>query len=251
MKNNMNRRTALVTGSSSGIGRAVALKLAHEGFNMVINHVSESTKVAAEEVAKECRELGVEAIIQQCDVTSFEQTELMVKNVIKEFGTIDVLVNNAGVERDNLMLRMDEKSFDFVVDVNLKGTWNMMKQCTRQMLKQRYGRIINISSVIGIMGNAGQVNYAASKAGVIGMTKSMAKELSSRGITTNAVAPGFIKTPMTDELTQEQKDAIIAQIPSGQLGEPEDVANAVAFLASDEAKYINGHVLTVSGGLAM
>ena len=248
----LTNKTALVTGGSQGIGKAVCLKLAQLGANIAINYIDfGNNKTIAEETQKEIEALGVKAMIVSADVSSFEDTENMFAEVMKEFGRIDILVNNAGITKDNLMMRMKEADFDAVINVNLKGTWNCMKHVTRIMMKQKYGKIISMASVVGVMGNAGQVNYSASKAGVIGMTMSLAKELASRGINVNAVAPGFIQTDMTAVLSDEVKADLAKNIPLGTLGTVEDVANTVAFLASDESKYITGQVIHVDGGMAM
>ncbi|MFQ6860369.1 MAG: 3-oxoacyl-[acyl-carrier-protein] reductase [Beduini sp.] len=248
----LTNKIALVTGGSQGIGKAVCLKLAQLGANIAINYIDfGNNKAIAKETQKEIEALGVKAMIVSADVSSFEDTEAMFAEVMKEFGRIDILVNNAGITKDNLMMRMKEADFDAVINVNLKGTWNCMKHVTRIMMKQKYGKIISMASVVGVMGNAGQVNYSASKAGVIGMTMSLARELASRGINVNAVAPGFIQTDMTAVLSDEVKADLAKNIPLGTLGTVEDVANTVAFLASDESKYITGQVIHVDGGMAM
>jgi 3-oxoacyl-[acyl-carrier protein] reductase len=242
-------KCAIVTGASKGIGKAIALKLASLGANIVINYrssESEALKLKEEIISK-----GVKCIAVQGDVSKFDDAANIVKAALDNFGAVDILVNNAGVTKDTLLLRMKEEDFNFVVDTNLKGTFNCIKQVTPLMLKQRSGRIINISSIVGLIGNAGQVNYAASKAGIIGMTKSLAKEVGSRGITVNAVAPGFIETDMTDVLSDKIKDSLLTNIPLGKLGKPEDVAKAVAFLSSDDASYITGQVINVDGGMVM
>ena len=240
---------ALVTGSSRGIGRAISLKLASEGANVVICDIV--INEAAEETVKLIEEQGVEVAAYQANVTAPEDCENLFKQAIEKFGKVDILVNNAGVTRDNLIMKMKEEEFDLVIATNLKGTYNMMKAAARPMMKARYGRIVNISSVVGIYGNAGQVNYAASKAGVIGMTKSVAKELGSRGITCNAVAPGFIETDMTKDLPEAAKEAMLRSIALGRPGQPEDVAKVVAFLASDEASYVSGQVIEVAGAMSV
>ena len=242
-------KNALVTGGSRGIGRAVCLELARLGANVAVNYAGNAQ--AAEETAAACRALGVNAFPVRADVSSAGEVEAMVKTVIETFGSLHILVNNAGITKDKLALQMKEEEFDTVVDTNLKGAFLCMKAAYRPMMKQRYGRIVNLSSVVGLRGNAGQVNYAASKAGVIGMTKSLAKELASRGVTVNAVAPGFIQTDMTAAMPESAKTATLAAIPMGQLGTAEDVARAVAFLASREAGYITGQVLAVDGGMSM
>ena len=245
-------KTALITGASQGIGACIAKTLAAEGFNIAINCYSErEVENGGEAVAAACRELGVEAECFVADVSNFEACGELVKAVKARFGSIDALVNNAGITKDGLMVRMTEAQFDAVINVNLKGSFNMLRHVGAVMMRQRSGRIVNISSVAGVYGNAGQINYSASKAGVIGMTKTVAKELGSRGVTCNAVAPGFVRTPMTDVLEDDYKAEILKQISLGRLGEPEDIANAVAFLVSDKASYITGQVLVVSGGMVM
>ena len=243
------KQTAIVTGGSRGIGRAVAVRLAKDGMNLVINYRGNSA--AAEETERLCRELGAEVLLVQGDVSRAEDCEKLAAQAKEAFGRVDVLVNNAGITRDGLLARMTEEDFRAVLDVNLVGPWNMMKAVNRIMMKQRYGRIVNLSSVVGLRGNAGQVNYAASKAGVIGMTKSLAKELAGRNITVNAVAPGFIDTDMTAALTETAKNAVLGSIPMGRMGTPENVAKAVAFLAGEDAGYITGQVLAVDGGMSM
>ena len=242
-------KTAVVTGGSRGIGRAICLKLAGQGANIVLNFAG--NEAAAEETRSQCEALGVRALAVKGDVADAEACNALIEKAVSEFGGVDILVCNAGVTRDNLLMRMSDEEFQKVIDTNLKGTFLCMKAVSRIMMKQRYGRIVNLSSVVGLRGNAGQVNYAASKAGVIGMTKSLAKELASRGVTVNAVAPGFIATDMTAAMTDAAKDATLAAIPMSRLGAPEDVARAVAFLASDEAAYITGQVLAVDGGMSM
>lgn len=243
------KQTAIVTGGSRGIGRAVAVRLAKDGMNLVINYRGNSA--AAEETERLCRELGAEVLLVQGDVSRAEDCEKLAAQAKEAFGRVDVLVNNAGITRDGLLARMREEDFRAVLDVNLVGPWNMMKAVNRIMMKQRYGRIVNLSSVTGLMGNMGQTNYAAAKAGILGMTKSYAREVASRGITVNAVAPGFIDTDMTEAMPEGAKDKIITGIPMGRTGKPEDVAEAVAFLASEQAGYITGEVLRVDGGMAM
>lgn len=243
------KQTAIVTGGSRGIGRAVAVRLAKDGMNLVINYRGNSA--AAEETERLCRELGAEVLLVQGDVSLAEDCEKLAAQAKEAFGRVDVLVNNAGITRDGLLARMTEEDFRAVLDVNLVGPWNMMKAVNRIMMKQRYGRIVNLSSVTGLMGNMGQTNYAAAKAGILGMTKSYAREVASRGITVNAVAPGFIDTDMTEAMPEGAKDKIITGIPMGRTGKPEDVAEAVAFLASEQAGYITGEVLRVDGGMAM
>lgn len=243
------KQTAIVTGGSRGIGRAVAVRLAKDGMNLVINYRGNSA--AAEETERMCRELGAEVLLVQGDVSRAEDCEKLAAQAKEAFGRVDVLVNNAGITRDGLLARMTEEDFRAVLDVNLVGPWNMMKAVNRIMVKQRYGRIVNLSSVTGLMGNMGQTNYAAAKAGILGMTKSYAREVAGRGITVNAVAPGFIDTDMTEAMPEGAKDKIITGIPMGRTGKPEDVAEAVAFLASEQAGYITGEVLRVDGGMAM
>lgn len=243
------KQTAIVTGGSRGIGRAVAVRLAKDGMNLVINYRGNSA--AAEETERLCRELGAEVLLVQGDVSRAEDCEKLAAQAKESFGRVDVLVNNAGITRDGLLARMTEEDFRAVLDVNLVGPWNMMKAVNRIMMKQRYGRIVNLSSVTGLMGNMGQTNYAAAKAGILGMTKSYAREVASRGITVNAVAPGFIDTDMTEAMPEGAKDKIVTEIPMGRTGKPEDVAEAVAFLASEQAGYITGEVLRVDGGMAM
>lgn len=242
-------KVAVVTGASRGIGKAIAKKLAERGATVIINFNGSEAK--AQEVMDEIKEMGGNAEIVQCNVADFAACEAFLKEVVDKFGRIDILVNNAGITKDGLLMRMSEEDFGKVIDTNLKGTFNCMRFVSRQMMKQKSGRIINMSSVVGVCGNAGQVNYAASKAGVIGMTKSAAKELASRGITVNAIAPGFIETDMTNVLSDKVKEESVKQIPMGCFGQAEDIAAAVAFLASDEARYITGQVLHVDGGMAM
>lgn len=242
-------KTAIVTGGSRGIGQAVCLELARGGANVAFCYAGNET--AAQETVQAIETLGSKALAVRCDVSDAAQVGALVESAVERFGRVDILVNNAGVTRDNLVMRMSEADFDAVIAANLKGTFLCMKAVSRLMLKQRYGRIVNLSSVVGLRGNAGQVNYAASKAGVVGMTKSMAKELAARGVTVNAVAPGFIETDMTAVLTDAARSAAQGSIPMGRLGAAEDVAKAVAFLAGDEAAYITGQVLAVDGGMAM
>ena len=242
-------KVAFITGATRGIGRAIALELANEGYNIALNYRTENE--ALETLKKEISELGVECYPVQGDVSKAEDSERMTKEIIEYFEQIDVLVNNAGITKDNLILRMKEEEFTDVINVNLVGTFNITKNVIKYMTKKRYGKIINISSVVGISGNAGQSNYAASKAGIIGFTKSIAKELASRNITANAVAPGFIKTDMTNVLKDEIKEAIEGTIPLKRLGTAEDVAKVVKFLASDDSNYITGQVINVDGGMLM
>ena len=246
---NFKDNTAVVTGGSRGIGRAIAIELARGGANVVLCYAG-NEQAAAETVAA-CEALGARALAVRCDVADAAQVQNLMDSAVKEFGTIHILVNNAGITRDNLLLRMTEADFDAVLDANLKGAFLCMKAVCRTMMRQRYGRIVSISSVVGLRGNAGQMNYAASKAGIIGLTKSMAKELASRGVTANAVAPGFIETDMTAALPENAKSAMLSTIPAARLGQAQDVAKAVAFLASEEAGYITGQVLAVDGGMAM
>ena len=242
-------KVALVTGASRGIGRAIALKLAADGAKVAINFAGNVAK--AEEVKAEIETLGSEAILVQGSVADFETVAEIVKKVTETFGKIDILVNNAGITRDNLLLKMSEKDFDEVIATNLKGVFNCTKAVTKLMMKQRSGRIVNMSSVVGLTGNISQANYSAAKAGIIGFTKSTAKELASRGVTVNAIAPGFISTDMTSTLTDKVKEELSKNIPLGRMGEPEDIANAVEFLVSDKAAYITGQVICVDGGMAI
>ncbi len=242
-------KVAVVTGASRGIGRAVAETLAGLGANVVVNYVGNAE--AAEETAALVRGLGVQALVIQADVADQEQVNNMMQQVLQEFGRIDILVNNAGITRDNLLPRMREQDWDAVMNTNLKGAYHCAKAALRPMLKAHWGRIINISSVVALSGNPGQSNYAAAKAGLIGFTKSLAKEFGSRNITVNAVVPGYIATDMTADLSGENKAQLLSSVPLGRLGAPEDVAKAVAFLASDWAGYITGHVIVVDGGMAM
>lgn len=246
---NVAGKTAVVTGGSRGIGRAICLELAGQGANIVLCYAGNESSAA--ETTAACEQLGVKALALRCNVTDAGEVKAMMDTALAEFGRIDILVNNAGITRDGLLMMMKEEDFDAVLDTNLKGAFLCMKAATRTMMKQRYGRIVNLSSVVGLRGNAGQVNYAASKAGVIGMTKSAAKELASRGITVNAVAPGFIDTDMTASLPENARTALLSSIPVGRLGAAEEVAKAVAFLASDDAAYVTGQVLAIDGGMSM
>ncbi len=243
------RRAALVTGGGRGIGRAICLALAAQGYDVAVNYAASSA--AAEQTAADCRAYGVQAVTLQADVTDPAACQTLVDTAAKTFGRLDVLVNNAGVTADKLILRMQEEDFDKVINANLKGAFFCCKAACKLMMRQRYGRIVNISSVVGLHGNAGQANYAASKAGLVGLTKSLAKEFAARNVTVNAVAPGFIGTDMTNAMTDAAKQAAMAGIPAGRIGAPEDVANAVAFLASENAAYITGQVLCVDGGMGM
>ncbi len=242
-------KTAIVTGGSRGIGRSICLALAKAGANVVTCYAHGAD--GANETVKLCEELGVKAMAMKADVANYEDVSAMVSKTKEEFGSIDILVNNAGITKDNLMLKMTEADFEQVIDTNLKGAFLFTKDVSKIMLKQRSGRIINISSVVGVFGNAGQVNYAASKAGLIGMTKSVAKELASRGINSNAIAPGFIETDMTAALNESVAEEMLKAIPLKRMGTGDDIANAVVFLASDYASYITGQVICVDGGMAM
>ena len=242
-------KVAVITGASRGIGKAIAIKMAEAGATVVINY--NGSRDRAEAVRKEIEEKGGKASIYQCNVSDFTACEKLIQQVVAEYGRLDILVNNAGITRDGLLMKMTEEDFDAVVDTNLKGTFNCIRFASRQMLKQRGGRIINISSVSGVMGNAGQANYSASKAGVIGLTKATARELASRHITVNAIAPGFIETEMTEVLSDNVKEEAVKQIPLGSFGKPEDIANMAVFLASERAGYITGQVINVDGGMCM
>ena len=242
-------RSAIVTGGGKGIGRAVCLALAEQGVNVAVNYAGSQS--AAEETAVLCREKGVQAMTVQADVAQADQVEALFAKATEAFGRLDILVNNAGITRDNLIVRISEEDFDAVLSTNLKGAFLCCKKAARLMMRQRWGRIVNLSSVVGLRGNAGQANYCASKAGVIGLTKSLARELSSRCVTVNAVAPGFIDTDMTRVLSEDVKNAILSQVPLGTFGQAEDVARAVAFFAAETSGYITGQVLCVDGGMAM
>lgn len=242
-------KVALVTGASRGIGREIALTLAGYGADVIVNYNGSADKAAA--VTAEIEAMGRKAVAVQCSVADYEACGKMITDLLAMFGHIDILVNNAGITKDNLMIKMSEADFDAVIDTNLKGTFNTIKHMYRVFIKQRQGRIINLSSVSGVLGNAGQANYAASKAGVIGLTKSMARELASRNITVNAVAPGYVDTDMTQAMNDGAKEAAISRIPLKRVGQPKDIAEAVAFLASDRASYITGQVICVDGGMAI
>ena len=245
----LNPQIAIVTGASRGIGREIALSLAEAGANVVINYAG--NKALAEEVAEKARESGAKALVVQADVSKSDQVESLIAATIAEFGRIDILVNNAGITKDNLIMRMKEEDWDDVINTNLKSAFLLSKGVSRIMMKQRSGRIINISSVVGILGNAGQANYVAAKSGMIGLTKTLARELATRGITVNAVAPGFIETDMTATLSEDIRAELLKQIPLARLGSPKDVANVVKFLASESAGYLTGQVLHVDGGMVM
>lgn len=242
-------KNALVTGASRGIGRSIALALAEAGANVAVNYAG--SQAAAEEVAEAIRAKGVKSMTVQANVGVMDEAEQMVKATIEAWGNVDILVNNAGITRDNLIMRMKEEEFDQVIETNLKGVFNCLKAVTRPMMKQRSGKIINISSVVGVLGNAGQANYVAAKAGVIGLTKASARELASRGIAVNCVAPGFIETDMTKELSQELVDGMLSGIPLARLGQPDEIAGVVTFLASDASSYMTGQTLHVDGGMYM
>jgi 3-oxoacyl-[acyl-carrier protein] reductase len=242
-------KNAIVTGASRGIGREIALELARQGANVAVNYAGSEQRAA--EVVNEIKALGREAFAVQADVSDGDSVTAMMKQVVDQFGSLDILVNNAGITRDNLLMRMKEDDWDAVINTNLKGVFLCTKAVTRQMMKQRNGRIVNISSIVGVSGNPGQANYVAAKAGVIGLTKTSAKELASRGITVNAVAPGFITTDMTDKLTEDLKSEMLKQIPLARLGDPQDIAKVVVFLASEDSRYMTGQTLHVDGGMVM
>ena len=245
----MKDRVAIVTGGSRGIGRAIATELAEEGAKVVINYAGNDK--AAEETAELCRSYGAEVLLVKGNVASAEDCERVVKETVNTFGRVDILVNNAGIIKDNLLMRMDDEDFDKVININLKGTYLMMKAVSRIMMKQRYGRIVNMASVSGIMGNIGQINYSASKGGVISMTKTFAREIATKGVTVNAVAPGFIATDMPASMGEGVLDEMKKSIPVKRVGKPEDIANAVKFFASESSEYITGQVLCVDGGMCM
>src|SRR5690625_3287156 len=242
-------KNVLVTGASRGIGRAIAIELASKGANVAVNYAGNEEK--ATQVVKELEQLGVKSFKVQADVSDELSVKAMINEVIETFGSIDILVNNAGITKDNLLIRMKEEDFDQVINTNLKGAFLCTKAVARQMMRQKSGKIINVASVVGVSGNPGQANYVAAKAGVIGLTKSTAKELASRNILVNAVAPGFITTDMTDALTDEQKEAMLEMIPLARFGEPEDVAKVVRFLASEDAAYLTGQTINIDGGMVM
>ena len=245
----LSERVAIVTGGGRGIGRAIALKLAEVGATVVVNDVGDSAP--AEGVAGEIRQMGRESLVVLADVSQSPEVAGLVDNTVEEYGKVDILVNNAGITRDQLIIRMSDDEWDKVLGINLKGVFLCSKAVLRPMMRQRWGRIINISSIVGLIGNAGQANYASAKAGIIGLTRTIAKEVASRGITANAIAPGFIDTAMTQQLPEERKQELMNQVPLGYLGTPRDVAEVVAFLASEEARYITGQVLTVDGGISL
>jgi len=245
----LSERVAIVTGGGRGIGRAIALKLAEVGATVVINDVGDSKP--AEGVAEEIREMGRESLVVLADVSQSTEVASLVNDTVEKYGKIDILVNNAGITRDQLIMRMSDDEWDKVLGINLKGVFVCSKAVLRPMMKQRWGRIISISSIVGLIGNPGQANYASAKAGIIGLTRTIAKEVASRGITANAIAPGFIDTPMTQQLPEERKQELMNQVPLGFLGTPRDVAEVVAFLASEEARYITGQVVTVDGGISL
>jgi 3-oxoacyl-[acyl-carrier protein] reductase len=246
---NLSERVAIVTGGGRGIGRAIALKLAEVGATLVINDVGDSKP--AESVAEEIRTIGRESLVVLADVSQSAEVASLVDNTVEKYGKVDILVNNAGITRDQLIMRMSDDDWDKVLGINLKGVFLCSKAVLRPMMRQRWGRIISISSIVGLIGNAGQANYASAKAGIIGLTRTIAKEVASRGITANAIAPGFIDTAMTQQLPEERKQELMNQVPLGYLGTPRDIAEVVAFLASEEARYITGQVITVDGGISL
>ena len=245
----LNEKIAVITGASRGIGAAIAKKMAENGATVIINY--QGSVQAAQALEAEIREKGGKAVTYKCDVSDFDKCEKFIGDVVKEYGRIDILVNNAGITRDGLLMGMKEEDFDSVIKTNLKGAFNCLKAVTPIMLKQKYGKIVNMASVVGVVGNPGQVNYCASKAGLIGMTKSLAKEIGSRNITVNAIAPGFIDTDMTKILSDDQKKKILSQIPLNKFGNVEDIANVALFLGSENSNYITGQVIHVDGGMAM
>ena len=249
MEKLLENQVAVITGSSRGIGRQIARSMAEEGAIVIINY--NGSKARADETAEEIRSFGGQAETYQCDVSDFNQAAGLMEYVVKTYGRVDILVNNAGITRDNLLMKMSEEEFDAVLNTNLKGAFNCIRHVSRQMIKQRSGKIINISSVSGVLGNAGQANYSASKAGIIGLTKSAAREMARRNITVNAIAPGFIDTEMTQVLSESVRTAAEAQIPMKRFGKTEDIANMAVFLASEKAGYITGQVIHVDGGMAM
>lgn len=246
---NLDGKVALVTGASRGIGREIALELAREGAKVVVNYSGSEAK--ANEVVDEIKSTGREAVAIQCNVADSDSVQAMVKETISQFGALDILVNNAGITKDNLLMRMKENEWDDVININLKGVFLCTKAVTRQMMKQRSGRIINISSIVGVSGNPGQANYVAAKSGVIGLTKTAAKELAPRGITVNAIAPGFISTDMTDQLPEDVRNEMLKQIPLNRFGDPKDIARVVSFIASESSSYMTGQTLHIDGGMVM
>ena len=245
------RKVALITGGSRGTGKQVAMKFAKKGFNIAINYVSDKTDVNSLESEIKSQNSEIEVLLIKTDVTSYEDSENMVKQIVEKFGRIDVLVNNAGITKDALLMRMKEEDFDKVIQVNLKGTFNVTKAVVPYMMKRKSGNIVNLSSVVGVTGNAGQCNYSASKAGIIGFTKSLARELASRNIRLNAVAPGFIKTDMTEVFSDSIKEGINEQIPLKRMGTAQEVANVIYFLGSEQSSYITGQVINIDGGMVM
>ncbi|MEL3972387.1 3-oxoacyl-[acyl-carrier-protein] reductase [Rossellomorea oryzaecorticis] len=246
---NVNGKVALVTGASRGIGREIALELAREGANVVVNY--SGSEARANEVVDEIKSMGREAVAIQCNVADSDSVQSMVKETISQFGALDILVNNAGITKDNLLMRMKENEWDDVININLKGVFLCTKAVTRQMMKQRSGRIINISSIVAVSGNPGQANYVAAKSGVIGLTKTAARELAPRGITVNAIAPGFISTDMTDQLPEDVRNEMLKQIPLNRFGDPKDIAKVVSFMASESSSYMTGQTLHIDGGMVM
>lgn len=243
----LKNKTALITGGSRGLGEAIALKMAENGADIIIVYIGDENEAAC--ALEKIKAFGVKAKCYRCDVSDFNETEIIIKQILSDFGKVDILVNNAGITRDKLMMQMTEQEYDMVLDVNLKGAFNMTRHLSRSFIKQKSGTIINISSIVGLMGNVGQVNYVASKAGLIGLTKAVAKELAPKNITCNAIAPGYITSVMTDAMTDEAKERLYSAIPLKRTGKPEDIANVALFLASDMADYITGEVIKVDGGL--